>query len=75
MASFNDLGYIDRYLIRLYPFKRYNSTPHTHLDKPIIHAKIALITTGGFYLDGQQPFGKNIGGDCSFREIGNSINT
>lgn len=75
MASFNDLGIIDRYLIRLYPFKKYTTSPHTPLDKPVEQASIALITTGGFYLDGQQSFDKKkLGGDCSFREIPNSIN-
>ena len=75
MASFNDLGFLDRYLIRLYPFKKYNTSPHTPLNKPLEQARIALITTGGFYLDGQQPFNKRkLGGDYSFREIANFIN-
>ena len=75
MASFNDLGFIDRYLIRLYPFKKYNTSPHTPLNKPLDETRCTLITTGGFYLEGQQPFAKSIGGDCSFREIPNSIDT
>lgn len=75
MASFNDLGFIDRYLIRLYPFKKYTTTPHTPLEIPLEQARIALITTGGFFLQEQQPFAKSIAGDCSFREIPNSINT
>ncbi len=75
MASFNDLGIIDRYLIRLYPFKKYNTSPHTPLNKPLDETRYTLITTGGFYLEGQQPFAKSIGGDCSFREIPNSIST
>ncbi|RKU26545.1 hypothetical protein C6497_13295 [Candidatus Poribacteria bacterium] len=75
MASFNDLGFLDRHLIRLYPFKKYNTSPNSPLNKPLDQTRIALITTGGFYMDGQQPFNiKKLGGDCSFREIANSIN-
>ncbi len=47
-------------------------TPWAPLRVPIRRAKIALVTTGGFYLDGQPPFeadGPEGLGDWSFRAI------
>ena len=47
-------------------------TPWTPLRVPIQQAKFALVTTGGFYVEGQQPYetdGPEGLGDWSFREI------
>ena len=47
-------------------------TPWTPLRVPIRQAKFALVTTGGFYVEGQQPYetdGPEGLGDWSFREI------
>jgi glycine/betaine/sarcosine/D-proline reductase family selenoprotein B len=46
--------------------------PWANLSTPISQAKVALVTTGGFYLDGQEPFetdGPERQGDYSFRAI------
>ena len=48
------------------------ATPWTPLRVPIQQAKFALVTTGGFYVEGQQPYetdGPEGLGDWSFREI------
>lgn len=68
----HELNPIIRFFMRFYPGKQYNTTPHTPLSIPLNECKVALITTAGFFLDGQNPFELN---DCSYREIPNSIQT
>ena len=49
-----------------------DATPWTPLRVPIREAKVALVTTGGFYLKTQQPYetdGPENQGDWSFRAI------
>ena len=49
-----------------------DATPWTPLRVPIRDAKVALVTTGGFYLKSQQPYetdGPENQGDWSFRAI------
>jgi D-proline reductase (dithiol) PrdB len=44
--------------------------PGTRWTKPLNEARIALITTAGFYLPGQRPFEQSFRhDDCSYREI------
>ena len=48
------------------------ATPWTPLSIPISRARFALVTTGGFYIEGQQPYetdGPEGLGDWSFRPI------
>lgn len=53
-----------------YPYRRVDWRPGTRLDKPLSEARIAAVTTAGYYLPGQAPFDHSIrGGDCSFRVI------
>ena len=56
--------------MRYYRIQRYKTSPHTPLSLPLSECKVALITSAGFYLTGQEPFEKN---DCSYRQIPNSI--
>ena len=72
MASISELDPLFRFFMRLYRGKRYQTTPYTPLSKPLNECKIALITTAGFYINGQQPYVNN---DCSYREIPNTIQT
>ena len=43
------------------------SIPWATLTKPLSQCRVALITTGGVYIEGQEPF--NVDGDWSYREI------
>ena len=70
MASGLKLDPLSRFFMKLYRGARYKTTPNTPLRLPLNACNVALITTGGFFLDGQAPF-KN--GDCSYREIPNSV--
>ena len=70
MAQLSDLKLKYRLLIQGYPFRRVDWRPGTGLRKPLQNARIALITTAGFYLPGKKPFDQSYRhNDCSFREI------
>jgi D-proline reductase (dithiol) PrdB len=45
----------------------YDTTPWTPFTKPLSQAKIAALSTGGIYIQGQAPF--NTDGDWSYRVI------
>jgi D-proline reductase (dithiol) PrdB len=46
----------------------YETAPWTPFTKPLTQARIAVLTTGGVYVEGQPPFDA-AGGDWSFREV------
>ncbi len=52
---------------RLRPPIAFDTTPWTPFTKPLSEAKIAALTTGGIYVEGQPAF--DVNGDWSFREI------
>ena len=72
MAPLRKLDSLSRFFMKFYGGKHYEATPHTPLRLPLNECRVALITTAGFFLDGQAPFE---GGDCSYREIPNAIQT
>ncbi|MDE0323370.1 MAG: glycine/sarcosine/betaine reductase selenoprotein B family protein [Candidatus Poribacteria bacterium] len=72
MAFLHKLDRLSRFFMKFYGGQRYQTAPHTPLRVPLNECSVALITTAGFFLDGQNPFQK---GDCSYREIPNSIPT
>ena len=72
MASVWKLDRLSRFFMKFYGGRRYQTSPNTPLRLPLNECSLALITTAGFFLDGQNPFEK---GDCSYREIPNSIPT
>ncbi|MDE0423311.1 MAG: glycine/sarcosine/betaine reductase selenoprotein B family protein [Candidatus Poribacteria bacterium] len=72
MAPLRKLDSLSRFFMKLYRGKHYGTSPHTPLHLPLNECKVALITTAGFFLHGQDPFES---GDCSYREIPNSIQT
>jgi D-proline reductase (dithiol) PrdB len=70
VARLSDLALKYRLLIQGYPFRRVNWRPGDRLEKPLSQARVALITTAGFYLPDQQPFQQSFRhDDCSFRVI------
>ena len=70
MAKLSDVVLKYRLLIQGYPFRRVQWLPGTHLSKPLNEARIALVTTAGFYLPDQTPFEQSFRhDDCSYREI------
>src|ERR1700693_2448054 len=78
MAQLSDLQLKHRAFIAAYPFRKIDWRPGARLAKPLSEARIALITTAGLYLPGQQPFRHSIRhDDCSYREIpdGTAVST
>jgi len=70
MANLSDLKLKYQLLIKGYPFRRVDWRPGACLTKPLSQARIALITTAGFYLPDQEPFDQSFRhDDCSYREI------
>lgn len=63
--------------MRAYPVKSYRGTPpNTPLHKELSQCRVALITTAGLHLPEQKSYDDRIiGGDCSYREIPNTIET
>lgn len=68
MASLSDLSWKYRIFMRTYRYRTVNWRPGSRLAKPLSDARLALVTTAGFYQPEQAPFDGSIrGGDCSFR--------
>jgi len=76
MASFSELPLRFRLFMMAYRYQRYDTSPSAPLPLPLSQCRVALITTAGFHLPEQQPFDENVdGGDCSYREIPNTVDT
>ena len=74
MASFDELDFKLRAFMKLYRYRRYDSTPHTPLRLPFSDCRVALVTTAGFHTPTDIPFDDHFrGGDYSYREIPNSV--
>ncbi len=70
MASLDDLKLAYRLFMRAYPYRSVDWRPGGPLKKPLSEAVLAAVTTAGFYLPTQPPFGASIrGGDWGYREI------
>ena len=70
MGKLSDLKLKYQVLIKGYPFRRVDWRPGAVLGKPLNQARIALVTTAGFYLPDQQPFDQSFRhDDCSYRQI------
>ena len=77
MVSLFKLDNLYRFFMRAYPIKSYGDTPpNAPLHKELSQCRVALITTAGLHLQDQTPYDDRIiGGDCSYREIPNTIET
>ena len=78
MATYDDLLWSHRLFMKGYPFARYAlaPVPCTPLRKPLSEARVALVTSAGVHLPEQENFDHSIkGGDTSFREIPNTVET
>ena len=70
MATLDGLRLADRIFVRTYPWRRIDPIPWTPLAKPLRACRLALVSSAGYVLPGQQPFDDGVrGGDFSFREI------
>ena len=70
MATVDELPLSHRIFLKAYPWRRIDPIPWTPLRRPLAESRVALVTSAGFVLPGQEPFDDEIrGGDTSFREI------
>ena len=70
MANLDELSLKERLFVKVYPWRRIDPVPWTPLRKPLAACKLALVSSAGFSLPGQQPFDSTrSGGDSSFRDI------
>lgn len=59
-----------RLFLKAYPWRRIDPVPWSPLRKPLAVCRLALVSSAGFVLPGQEPFDASIrGGDVSFRDI------
>jgi D-proline reductase (dithiol) PrdB len=70
MAHVDELSLKTRLFLKAYPWRRIDPVPWTQLPKPLAQCRLALVSSAGFVLPGQEPFSPDIrGGDTSYREI------
>lgn len=59
-----------RLFLKAYPWRRVDPVPWAPPRKPLAVCRLALVSSAGFVLPGQEPFDASIrGGDVSFRDI------
>lgn len=70
MATVSELPLSLRLFLKTYPWRRIDPVPWSPLRRPLAEARVALVSTAGLVLPGQEPFDNDIrGGDWSYREI------
>ncbi len=82
MGNISEFSLKDRIFLKGYRWRRIDPVPWATLDKPLSECKLALVSTAGLVLPGQEPFDKTVkGGDYSMRmiptdaEVGDLIDT
>lgn len=74
MATVDELPLSHRIFLKAYPWRRIAPIPWTPLRRPLAESRVALVTSAGFVLPGQEPFDDEVrGGDTSFREIPGTV--
>jgi D-proline reductase (dithiol) PrdB len=70
MATMNDFSLPVRLFLKSYRWRRIDPVPWAPLRRPLAESRLALVSSAGFILPGQEPFKLTLaGGDGSFREI------
>ncbi len=70
MGDLGEFSLTYRLFLQAYPWRRVRPVPWSPLRRPLNQCRVALVTSAGFVLPGQQPFdGRIRGGDTSYRVI------
>ena len=70
MGTMSEFSLRLRLFLKAYPWRRIDPVPWTPLGKPLPECRLALVSSAGFVVPGQQPFDAAVrGGDVSFRDI------
>lgn len=74
MGDLSEFSLKVRLFLKTYPWRRIDPVPWTPLSKPLSSCRVALVSSAGLVLPGQEPFDdEKRGGDPSFREIPDSV--
>jgi D-proline reductase (dithiol) PrdB len=75
MAKTHELSLSLRAFLKTYPWRRIDPVPMASLEKPIAQCRVALVSSAGFVVPGEEPFSDSVrGGDSSFRVIPGDVN-
>ncbi len=70
MGDLSEFSLKIQLFLRAYRWRRIDPVPWTPLKKPLSECRVALVSSAGLVMPGQEPFdGGKRGGDPSFREI------
>ena len=70
MGHLSEFSFTLRTFLRAYPWRRINPVPWTPLQKPLSECRLAIVSSAGFVLRGQEPFDESVrGGDVTVRQI------
>jgi D-proline reductase (dithiol) PrdB len=70
MGDLNEFSLAIRVFLKAYPWRRIDPVPWSPLRRPLAQSRMALVSSAGFVVKGQEPFNESArGGDVSFREI------
>ena len=69
MPRLDQLGEIQRNHVLMFPCMEFDDTPWTPWTKKLSESKVAMVSTAGLHLRGDQPF---VGGDQTYRVIPSS---
>jgi D-proline reductase (dithiol) PrdB len=70
MAALSDLKLANRIFMLAYRYRRVDWSPGARLTKPLSEARIAVVTTAGFFAPNQRAFNPyNLAGDYSYRVV------
>lgn len=70
MGELSEFTLPTRLFLKSYAWRRVDPVPWSLLRKPLSDCRVALVSSAGFVLPGQEPFDASVrGGDPSFREI------
>jgi D-proline reductase (dithiol) PrdB len=74
MGDFSEFSLKVRLFLKAYRWRRIDPVPWAPLPRPLAECRVALVSSAGFVLPGQEPFDeKKRGGDPSFREIPSDV--
>ena len=75
MGDTSEFSLTVRLFLKAYSWRKIDPVPWTPLKKPLFQAKLALVSSAGFVLPGQQSFDESFkGGDPSFRRSRQTVN-
>lgn len=70
MGELSEFSLPVRLFLKTYRWRRIDPVPWTSLEKPLSECRLALVSTAGLVLPGQEPFDEGVrGGDPSHRWI------